>query len=235
MKPHADDPGRPRAVVFLNGTYTSAEFDRGVAAAGDLLLAADGGAARMHELGLRPSAVVGDFDSLDPDVASRLAADGVAIERHPVRKDRTDAELAVEAALSMGARSIILTGGAQGALDHVLGHLVVLRRLAVDGVEAALVDVSLWATAVAAPVDLLLSGIDGRRVSLLAPTDAVVSLRGFEYELEHGRVPADACLGLGNTAIGPRQSVRVHEGRLLVLVEGDGLSPRCVLKRPAER
>jgi len=235
MRPPAGDAGRPRAVVFLNGMYASAPFDRRVAAAGDLVLAADGGAARLYELGLRPDAVVGDFDSLDPDVVSRLAADGVTIERHPVRKDRTDAELAVEAALSMGARSIVLTGGARGALDHVLGHLAVLRRLASACIEAALVDVSLWATAVAAPADLLLAGIDGRRVSLVAPTDALVTLKGFEYELEHARMSADGCLGLGNTARGPRQSVRVHQGPLFVLVEGDGLSVRCVRTRPAER
>jgi len=230
------DAERPRAVIFLNGTYVSAAFDRRVAETADILLAADGGAARLDALGLRPAAVVGDLDSLDAETATRLASEGVEFDRHPVRKDETDAELAVGRALSMGARSIVLAGGAQGALDHILGHLTVLRRLAYEDVSAALVDVSIWVTVVVGPAELLLHGVDGRRVSLLAVGDgAVISLGGFDYELERGRLEGGACLGLGNTARGPRQSVGAHEGAVLVLVCGDGLSVRAARRSPAGR
>ena len=55
----------------------------------DLLVAADGGAAAMLELGFVPHAVVGDFDSLSPEVASRLAECGsefVRVQREDVYK-----------------------------------------------------------------------------------------------------------------------------------------------------
>jgi len=219
----------PRAVVFLNGEYTSAAFDRRLAATADLLLAADGGAARLDAVGMRPDVVVGDLDSLDERTASRLTAAGVRFRRHPVRKDQTDAELTVAEARAAGAGSIVLAGGAAGALDHVLGHLAVLRHLALEGVEACLVDERLWATVVVGPATLRMGGMNGSRVSLLSVSDeAVVTLRGFEYELERGRLAGQTCRGVGNSAAGPRQSVCVHEGIVLVLVIADGL---CVSSR----
>ena len=58
--------------------------------------------------------------------------------RHPVRKDVTDGELAVDEALRRGAGEVLLAG-ATGALDHTLGHLAILRRLTARGVAARLV------------------------------------------------------------------------------------------------
>jgi thiamine pyrophosphokinase len=140
--------------------------------------------------------------------------------RHPVRKDQTDGELAVAEALRRGARELVLAG-ALGALDHTLGHLAILRRLAARGVAARLVAPGLTVTVVAAPGGAAVDAGPGTRVSL-APlgSDAVVTITGMAYPLERGVLPADACLGLGNTVTGDGH-VTVHEGAVAVLV-GDG-------------
>jgi hypothetical protein len=70
-------------------------------------------------------------------------------------------------------------------------------------------------------VELL--GARGRRFSLLALTSrARVTLRGFDYELEAGRVLAVTCLGLGNQVVADEPLVRMHAGQALLLVAGDG-------------
>ena len=99
---------------------------------------------------MTPHAVVGDFDSLDEETAERLRAAGVEFLRHPVRKDVTDGELAVDEAVRRGAGEVLLAG-ATGALDHTLGHLAILRRLAARGVAARLVAPDLTATVLIAP------------------------------------------------------------------------------------
>jgi thiamine pyrophosphokinase len=211
------------ATVFLNGDYSDGDFDRRVAAAGQILLAADGGAARLAELGLRPDAVVGDLDSLSDKVARRLAAEGVTFVRFPVRKDQTDAELAVDHAAGLGAGRVILAGALGGMLDHELGHIAVLRRLAQDGIAAELVAPTLWATVLCAPADMTLRMARGRRFSLQALTaEARVSLEGFDYPLSDHPVRADTCLGLGNRVVADEPRVRVHAGHALVMVSGDG-------------
>lgn len=207
------------AVVFLDGVYEDAAFYRAWADAAILVVAADGGARFLIAAGVRPDVVVGDFDSLPPAAAARLAADGVEQVRHPVRKDVTDGELAVEEALHRGAGEIVLAG-ALGALDHTLGHLAILRRLAARGVAARLVAPHLTVRVFVAPAETVLDAAAGTRVSVASlGGDAVLTLRGFEYPLTRGAVPADACLGLGNAvAVDGAGEITVHEGAVAVLV-----------------
>jgi hypothetical protein len=46
----------------------------------------------------------------------------------------------------------------------------------------------------------------------------LVSLQGFDYALDRGVLPQDACLGLGNAVIAAAR-ILVHQGAVAVLVE----------------
>jgi thiamine pyrophosphokinase len=226
------------AVVFLDGVYEDAAYYRAWAAAAALVVAADGGARFLLAAGVRPDVVVGDFDSLPPAAAAHLAADGVELMRHPARKDVTDGELAVEEALRRGAGELVLAG-ALGALDHTLGHLAILRRLAARGVAARLVAPHLTVRVLVAPAEAALDAVAGTRVSVASlRDDAVLTLLGFEYPLARGVLPADVCLGLGNAvADGGAARIVVHEGVVAVLVEyGDeAFGGACRIPGPGER
>ncbi len=212
------DRGRLLAVVFLDGDYGDPSWYRALAARADILLAADGGAVFPVAQGITPQAVVGDFDSLDEGVAGALEERGVALVRHPMRKDVTDGELAVEEALRRGAGEVVLVG-ATGALDHMLGHLAILRRLAARGIAARLVAPDLAVTVLIAPAEIVLTAPSGVRVSL-APigAGATVTLEGFDYPLRRGTLPADACLGLGNHVAAAHARIVLHEGTVIALV-----------------
>lgn len=220
--PGPEDRVRLCAVVFLDGDYRDPGWHRALAAAADLVLAADGGARFLGGIGVTPDAVVGDFDSLDAAAAQRLERAGVRLVRHPVRKDVTDGELAVEEALRLGAGRVVLAG-ATGALDHTLGHLAVLRKLATRGVGARLAAPGLSATVLVAPALVELAAPCGTRVSLVPLNgDAVVTLDGLEYPLDHGVLPAEACLGIGNQVAGAGPaSVALHEGVVALVAEAD--------------
>jgi thiamine pyrophosphokinase len=230
----AEGRGRLLAVVFLDGDYGDPSWYRALAARADILLAADGGAAFLAAQGLVPQAIVGDFDSLAEGVAEALEERGAELVRHPVRKDVTDGELAVEEALRRGAGEVMLAG-ATGALDHTLGHLAILRRLAARGVAARLVGPDLAVTVLVAPAEVVLVAPTGVRVSL-APfgAGATVTLKGFEYPLRHGMLPADACLGLGNHVAVADPRVVVHEGTVVVIVEWGEESFAPAGRRPGE-
>ena len=216
----AEGRGRPLAAVFLDGDYGDPAWYRALAARAGIVLAADGGARFLIGAGVRPDAVIGDFDSLGEADTERLLAQGVELLRHPVRKDVTDGELAVDEALRRGAGELALAG-ATGALDHTLGHLAILRRLAARGVAARLVAPRLAATVLVSPAAATLAAPAGTRVSLVPlGADARVTLSGLEYPLHAGVLPADACLGLGNHVAGPGAGrIVLHDGIVAVLVE----------------
>ena len=221
MSPRAEDRARALAVVFLDGEYGDPDWYRALVAGAGIVLAADGGAGFLAGEGLTPQAVVGDFDSLDEDVADALRKRGVEFVRHPVRKDVTDGELAVEEALRRGAGEVLLTG-ATGALDHTLGHLAILQRLAARGIAARLVAPDLAVAVLVAPAEVVLVAPVGVRVSL-APmaAAATVTLQGFDYPLDRGTLPADACLGLGNHVAAADARIVLHEGIVVAIAEWD--------------
>ena len=212
--------GRPLALVFLDGEYGDPAYYRAWVEKAGILLAADGGARFLLELGATPDAVVGDFDSLDEAYVRRLGRAGVELVRHPARKDATDGELAVEEAVRRGCGEVVLAGGI-GALDHTLGHLAILRALAVGGVTARLVTPELAVRVFAAPAAVSLDAAAGTRVSVVPlGADATVTLTGLDYPLDHGRLPAAACLGLGNhVSEDGVAGMAVHDGVVAVLVE----------------
>ena len=206
------------AVVFLDGAYEDAAYYRQWAAAAGLVVAADGGARFLLDAGGAPDVVVGDFDSLPRADAERLAGLGVATVRHPARKDQTDGELAVDEALRRGAGELVLAG-ALGALDHTLGHLAILRRLAERGLPARLASPHLCVRVLVAPAKAVLEAEPRTRVSVVPlGRDAVVTLAGFDYPLTRGVLPAASCLGLGNFIATAGAEIDVHRGAVAVLV-----------------
>ena len=85
---------------------------------GDLVIAADSGLRTAESFGVRPSILLGDFDSL----GEPPSLDGVEILRVPAEKDLTDTQLAVDVALSRGADSIVIIGGLGGAVAECLSE-----------------------------------------------------------------------------------------------------------------
>jgi len=115
------------AVILANGTPPSLELLRHALEGASLFLCADGGANTARLLDVRPAAIVGDFDSVAPETLLHFA--GVPQIRDK-SQERTDTEKAIDHALSQGAADITLLGGSAGRLDHVVGHLAILRKYA---------------------------------------------------------------------------------------------------------
>ena len=117
-----------RAVVFVNGDIADyAALPRWLRK-DDYLIAADGGARHMEILGLSPAVIVGDLDSIDPALLSRLQKEGADVEQHPAAKDATDLELAIARAVRDGATEILLLGAFGGRLDQTIANLLILAH-----------------------------------------------------------------------------------------------------------
>ena len=213
--------------VLLNGDYEDdAWYLRRVDAA-RAVVAADGGHAFLRRHGRWPDLLVGDFDSLDASLLAEARAAGVAIVEHPVRKDETDAELAVAAAALRFGGELVLLGALGGALDHELGHVAVLRGLAARGRAARLAAPGLTAAVVRGPALWRLGAAVGVRVSVLALSEGVVlTLRGLDYELTDEPLPPTVCRGLRNRVATPGARLGLAAGEALVMVFDGAAEPQ---------
>jgi thiamine pyrophosphokinase len=213
-----------RAVVVVGG-----DADRRDAVqlrGAELVIAADGGAHFLEACGRRPDVLVGDLDSVDPDLAERLEGDGVAVERHPVDKDATDAELAIERALAGGASRITVIGAFAGErLDHELGNLLLLADagLARRTEDLRMVRSGTMARAVHGPGSLdLEADVDGRVGLLPVGGDAEgVTTRGLRFALDAATLRLGRTRGLANEVVSVPASVALESGVLLVIESTD--------------
>ena len=207
-----------KAVVVANGDLDPRD-GRHVAGA-DLLVAADGGAATLARLGARPAILAGDLDSLDPSLASSLAAAGTRIERAPAAKDETDTELAVQAALRAGADEVVLLAAGRGArLDHELANLLLLADEANSG-KLRFVSGTTQVRCVrggSGPL-VLDAGVEDLVSLLPVGGDAEgVTTEGLAFPLRGGRLVLGRARGVSNRVVNAPASVSLERGLLIVV------------------
>ena len=207
-----------KVVVVASGEL--AESDAAWLNDADLVIAADGGAGSLDRIGRAPDVLVGDLDSVDPRLVARLAAAGTTVERHPIDKEASDTELAVEMAIGAGAGAVVLLGAVGGErLDHELANVMLLADPALAGHDVRAVRGSTQVRAVNGGERLDLEGSSGDLVTLL-PTggDATgVTTVGLRWPLDGATLALGRSRGLSNEVVDSPASVRVAHGTLLVI------------------
>ena len=179
---------------------------------GDLLMCADGGWAAALRHGLKPSVIVGDFDSMpEPE------APGAEIIRLPVHKDDTDMVACLREGRKRGYRSFILAGCMGGRFDHTISNLQCLYDCAARGEEAWMCDGQNRVT-VLLPGTYRLPAMPDRKLSLLAfGQDARgVTVTGVEWPLEGATLTCRHPLGCSNEFRAAEASLSFTDGALIV-------------------
>jgi thiamine pyrophosphokinase len=202
------------AVILANGTPPSAETLQRAIAGSSLFICADGGANTARALGVRPAAIVGDFDSVTPETLAHFA--GVTLVRD-ADQERPDSEKAIEYAFAQGPLDeITLLGAESGRLDHVLGHIGLLRKYLGRG---RLVLESDEARAYMASRDVKITCPAGTVVSFFAvgaPVEGVTTAN-FKYSLENRTLELGIQDSLSNVVESTPAWIRFRRGTLLVV------------------
>ena len=183
-----------------------------LAAAAVPLLAADGGANHLARLGLRPAAVIGDLDSISPETRAWLG-EALLVERPD--QDRTDLDKALEYAFDdLGVDRLTVLAAVGGRLDHDLGNLGLLARLAM-GEKLIFEDADHRILAVAGEAELVAQ--PGETWSFWTYDPSVrVTVEGVRWPIEDATVDAGGGPSISNEAVG--DLVRVHATRGAVVV-----------------
>ena len=210
------------AVLLLGGEPPRRPELRELICRAEYLAAADGGAAAALAVGRVPDLLVGDFDSLEPELRRRCAqAPGCELLELPVRKDVTDGEFLYSRLAAAGWRRLVILGALGGRFDQTLANVLCTLPLAEAGLEVCLAGERELLVPLAAVAKeetrLVLEGFGGRVVSLLALGGGAdwVRLVGFDYPLD-GELAANVTLGLSNAALGERSEIWLWGGSLLV-------------------
>lgn len=197
--------------------------------AGDYIIAADGGYRSLRARGIEPDFVMGDFDSLG------YRPEHPNVETHPVMKDDTDLGLAVRWALAHGYRRLVMAGALGGRIDQTVASFQTLRGLTDAGAQGWLIGCGWVVTAVQNGTLTFPAGMEGT-VSVFSSGDAArgVTLRGLLYEVTDAALTCAMPLGVSNSFTDARAEVRVTDGTVFVLWQGDALPDGLEVRHGAD-
>jgi len=180
------------------------------------VVAADSGARTALAFGLRPDLVVGDFDSTTDAALTDLEAMGLRIERHPVAKDATDGQLALQRALELEPSSVLLLGYVNGPrLDMTLSGVLLLGM---TETRVTLADEHNECILLRGPASQAWSPEPDEVISLL-PLDRAcsgVTTSGLRYPLNAAHLKMGDTRGLSNEPNREHVEVRLAKGKLLL-------------------
>ena len=206
-----------RIIIFANGELPHRSKVHRLLRTDDYIICADGGTRHALALGVRPDLLIGDMDSAEKTQLEKLQKEGVAVELFPRDKNETDLELAIQHAIELEPRQILIVAALGGRLDQTLANITLLSnpRLANfdirldDGVEEIFL----------CRDQAQVQGRSGDLVSLI-PWQGTVSdiqTQNLKYPLYHETLYPDRTRGVSNEMLGDSASVSIGAGLLLVV------------------
>ncbi|MCJ7472496.1 MAG: thiamine diphosphokinase [Actinobacteria bacterium] len=187
----------------------------------DIVVCADGGASNALKMGLVPDVVIGDMDSIKFGVKEKIREKSTKTRYISTssQKDESDTQLAVEYALGMDVKKIIITGAVGDRIDHTLANIILLSSPKLEDIDARILTDNSDIFIVRKPVTIF--GVPGKTITLisLSPYTYFTGTRGLKYELKEEKLDFSPVRGLSNEFIDKKAKLDIREGTLLVIRE----------------
>lgn len=210
-----------KALVLGAGTPPPCDLIQKHMLDAELIVCADGALNWAAEYGIRPHAVVGDMDSAKIQKLLELEENGVKVMRLSRRKDETDAQEAVDYALSAGASEVVLLGMSGSRLDHTLANIHLLVRIEKNGAKGRLCDAHNEIHVACAPIELCARKGTLLSILPLSGAAAIQSLEGLEYPLDNAVLHLEFPRAISNVFEKDRVKVNVANGWVAIFLSRD--------------
>ena len=183
-------------------------------AAGDYLIAADGGYKSLKQIGQIPHLLVGDFDSLTYEPKN------IEILRLDKNKDDTDMLAAIKIGFSKGYKKFELYGSSGSRLDHYVANLTCLNYILLQGGEGKLIDKNSEAVMIRNAKWKFEENYKGF-ISVLSwgPIAKGVTEKGLKYQLNKADLFDSYPVGVSNDFINCNGYVEVADGTLVIIYQ----------------
>ena len=199
------------AIVVAGGQQPDVRIARFVPPA-SAVIAADSGLDHALGLGLVPTMLVGDLDSVSASGLHWAQEHEIPIHRHPANKDYTDLELALATACE-SHREVVVIDASIGRFDHAVGNLLLLGSRRWEDTSISAVVGNSWLTVVR-DSSRSVGGNIGDVVSIFSVGGeaAGVSTTGLKWPLDDATLPPGSSRGTSNEVVELPATVRVASG-----------------------
>lgn len=211
-------------VMIVTGGTTTASFliNQNNNFLPDIIVGVDSGLNKLHEAGITPDVMIGDFDSVENESLNTYENKGVQKLSFPSQKDVTDTEIALEYVINQGAKDVILVGATGSRIDHMMSNIFLLSRF-IKRANVAIVDPHNMARIYEGPDTIKVSKSEYDFISLQPITDTVegVTTVNMKYPLNNATLYRDTSRGISNELICDKGEISFSKGLLLFVMSSD--------------
>lgn len=205
-----------KGLIISSGTINDYNLLNSLIEENDYIVCADGGLDHILKIGQIPNLLLGDLDSISDFGIQFIKNNNIPVEKFPSVKNNTDTELAIMYLRNMGVDDITLIGGTGSRLDHSLANIFLLKKFNEKGRKLRILDDNNIINYVVDSIEIKKN--QDRFVSIIPLNDSglIVSLKGFEYPLDHEYIDFASTLGISNRIVEEIGIIKIHEGEALV-------------------
>lgn len=199
--------------IFCNGQKVSKHIFSLYKDTIDYIICADGGANKIHDIGISPDVIIGDLDSITKKLLHKYPDCKVI---HLTDQYSTDLEKALNHAITLKPKNIYIFGATGGRIDHTLTNLNMLKKfhkhanIEIISNKAKLVYIN-KSIELKLPHCIIVS---------LFPIGLVkkVTLTGFKYPLKNEDLEFGVRDGQSNLTISDNQKITFEQGELFITI-----------------
>lgn len=203
----------------------------------DEIIAVDGALETAKRLGVEPTIIVGDFDTVSKRTLEEFKQTSQAkwIRLQP-EKDATDMEMALDSALEAGCKNITFLGALGGRMDHALANIHLLYKAEKQGAHCQILDCQNRIQVLTKTTTFHKTEAFGTYISFIPLSTHVkgLTLRGFKYPLSGYDLTIGVSLGVSNELAEEECTAEFKEGVLLCLETRDETSDKISDKTRVE-
>ena len=205
-----------RCVIVGGADINNYDYIRSRLCTDDYIVFCDSGLKHLEALQLKPSLIVGDFDSHDNP---HLDVETIVL---PCEKDDTDTVFAVKEAIKRGFNDFLLIGVVGARLDHTLGNVSILLYLDSIGKKGIVIDDYSEMEIVSNEPAYIEDSYAFFSLLNVSGTAKGITIENAKYLLNNAEITCEYQYGVSNEVLpGKTAKVSILEGKLLLIKDRD--------------
>lgn len=208
-----------KVIIIASGNSIKREIFDELHVEDDFIICADGGLNYLDSMNIVPDLIVGDFDSADISLLKKYK--DIKIKKFLPEKNFTDTEIAIEEAVALGYKEIIIFGATGTRLDHTMANILLIEKYIKKGINIRIVDNNNYIQIL--NEDISLNKKEGYYLSIIPITENIegITLKGFKYPLENVKVNRGSTLCISNEITDAKAQIQIKNGIGLLFLSRD--------------
>ena len=212
-----------RIIIFANGELPNLQKASALIKQDDFIICADGGIRHALAMGLTPHILIGDLDSLPStfqpfdNAQGKLSTFNGEVILFPKDKNETDLELAINHAVTLNPKQILIVAALGGRIDQTLANITLLSNLQLSTCDMRLSDGVEEIFFCKDQVEV--RGRSGDIVSLIpwqGNVEGVVT-ENLKWKLKYETLYSDKTRGISNEMTSNLATIAIKKGLLLIV------------------